>query len=461
MTKIVKIRLENFKAIDIKEMNFAGASAIITGGNNKGKTSFLRGLQDRIRFSRPQIKVRQGEKEGYGEMTLDDGTRFVWEFDDDKKDKLTMISPEGTKANVTKELGHQFFPPLFDIDKFLQSAPKDQIKQLQKIIGLDFTDVDKRYDEAYKVRYQKNEESERYRVKLSKMLKCDPVKPVDLELLHAKKADIKNRQDHERTRLNNLYAENKKKNDNAIAEWDKAKEQTNKDVAEHNIAVKSKLDALSRGRSAHNILADMGYDGEEVGLWLTKYSRDIPEPKTASNYYPERPQTPDPMPSRDTLDAIEKEIEAIDAEILSATETNQKAQRYSDYVAYIKEVDQAKEEADEANMLVQQIEDERKAMISGAEFPAGITISPDGFAILVDGLPLERDQLSTSKLYTAALRIAAMKLGEVKALHFDCSFLDKNSLREVYEWASAQDLQLLIERPDYDGGDIHYELIEA
>ena len=461
MTKIVKIRLENFKAIDLQEMTFGGCSAIITAGNNKGKTSFLRGLQDRVRFSRPQIKVRQGEKEGYGEMTLDDGTRFVWEFDDDKKDKLTMISPEGTKANVTKEIGHQFFPPLFDIDKFLQSAPKDQVKQLQKIVGLDFTDVDKRYDEAYKVRYQKNEEAERYRVKLSKMMKCDPVKSVDVEILNIKRREAKAKQDAERIRLNDLYTANKKKNDDALNEWDKAKEQTNKEVAEHNISVKSKIDALNRAKDSLRALSEIGYRGEEVPIFLSRYAKDIEQPKTASNYYPERPETPDPMPSRESLDTIEKEIEAIDAEIMAAQEVNQKAQRYTEYQSYIKEVEAAKDEADRANLAVQEIEAERKSMIAGAKFPDGITISSDGISILVDGLPLDRDQLSTSKLYTAALRIAAMKLGEVKSLHFDCSFLDNISLREVYDWAVSQDLQLLIERPDMAGGDIHYELIEA
>lgn len=34
------------------EADFKGCSAIVTGGNNKGKTSFLKGIVDRIRFIR-------------------------------------------------------------------------------------------------------------------------------------------------------------------------------------------------------------------------------------------------------------------------------------------------------------------------------------------------------------------------------------------------------------------------
>lgn len=461
MTKIIKMRLENFKAIELQEMNFNGCSAIITGGNNKGKTSFLRGLTERIRFDRPAIKVRQGATDGYGEMTLSNGDRFVWEFDDAKKDKLTLITSEGAKTSVTTDLGRQYFPPLFDIDKFLQSTPKDQVKQLQKIVGIDFTNVDKRYDEAYKLRYLRNEESERYRVKLSKMMKCDPVTPVDVELLNIERRKIKAKQDAERVKLNDLYLANKKANEEAIVAWEEAKGKIDKEVGEHNKKIANQSIKLEACRKAYNVLSDNGYTGTEVSQWLGDFNRSIKPGKNPLDLYPTRPETPDPMPDRKSLDAIEKEIEAIDANILSVTETNVKATKYKEYIDYIKEVNEAKTLAEEAAAAVMAIEEERKDMIAKANFPAGISISPDGFAILVDGFPLDRAQLSTSKLYTAALRIAAMNLGEVKCLYFDCSFLDKNSLRDVYEWAAAQDLQLLIERADYDGGDIEYQIIEG
>lgn len=93
-----------------------------------------------------------------------------------------------------------------------------------------------------------------------------------------------------------------------------------------------------------------------------------------------------------------------------------------------------------------------------SEFEADFKGCSEG--ITIDGLPLDRNQISTSKLYCAALRIASMNLGEVKTLYFDASFLDKNSLAEIEQWANENDLKLLIERPDFDGGEIKYELIE-
>lgn len=485
MTKIVKMRLENFKAIDIREMTFNGASAIITGGNNKGKTSFLRGLMDRIRFDRPKIKVHQGQKEGSGEMVLDSGEKFVWDFDDEGRDKLTFISQEGTKANVTKELGAKFFPKLFDIDRFIESTPADQVKQLQRIVGLDFTDIDKRADEAYKHRYRCNEESERYRVKLSQLMKCDPVTPVDVELLNIKRREAKASQDKERARLNEQYLANKKKNDDTLAQWEsdkyhidsnhdieiKAWEQKkmaiDKGIREHNDTRNEASAVISRSQDALEILVSKGYTGSEVRNWIAELIKSMPELKEAvyperpvKSAYPERPETPDPMPSREELDKLEKVIEAIDTEILAATDNNVKAKDYKDYVEYIKEVEAAKTAAVEAEEAYQVIMREKKEMIAGANFPAGISISSEPIGVTVDGLPLDRNQLSTSKLYTAALRIAAMNLGEVRALHFDCSYLDKNSLSEVNDWAVANDLQLLIERVDANGGEIQYTIIE-
>lgn len=40
------------------------------------------------------------------------------------------------------------------------------------------------------------------------------------------------------------------------------------------------------------------------------------------------------------------------------------------------------------------------------------------------------------------------------------SFLDKNSLQEIETWANQNDLQLLIERPDFEGGEIEYHILE-
>lgn len=425
MSKIQTIKITNFKAITDLEANFNGCTAIITGGNNKGKTSFLKGIVDRIRFVRPDVMVKKGEKEGRGELILDSGEKFVWEFDNSGKDKLTYITDQGRKS-VTKDLGSQFFPAVFDIDKFLQSTPKEQVKQLQAIVGLDFSQVDRRYQTAYDQRTELNRVAEIYRVKLEKMMNADKVDFVDVTKLRSNKEEEKNR-------LNTLYLDNKKQNETARKKYNDAKDAQANDRL-----------LITRCEDALSVLKGAGYSGKEVEKFIEEKVISIPEIK--------EPTYIEEMPDRSSLDKIE-------AELLAASETNAAAQKYQDYIDYKRETEEAKDKAEQADFIVKGIEDERKAMIESVKFPEGVTIGIDG--IMVDGFPLDKNQISTSKLYTSALRIASMNLGDVRTLYFDASFLDKITLAEIQEWANTNDLQLLIERPDFEGGDIKYELIEA
>jgi hypothetical protein len=445
MSKITRVKISNFKSIADFEADFKGATAIITGGNNTGKTSFLKGIPDRIKFIRPEVMVRNGEKEGSGEMILTTGEKFVWEFNEAGKDKLVLITSDGLKHSVTTELGRKFFPTTFDIDKFLQSPPKSQVKQLQMIVGLDFTDIDARYDKAYNYRTERNREAEIFHVKLSKLLKVDEVKPVDLTDLLVKK-------EAERSRLNALYLANKKVNDVSRADWHNEKERITQECIDHNKEQNTKQWRADVCKNALTVLINEGYAGNEVTEYIETIISSILPGKNASELYPTEPEYIREMPDQTTLDSI-------DAQIIEASKTNAAAQKYKEYIDLKTATEAAKDVAAQANEAVIAIEEERKQMIESVNMPEGITFGTDG--ILVDGLPLDRNQLSTSKLYTAALRIAAMNLGEVKTLYFDASYLDKNSLGEIEAWANKHDLQLLIERPDFDAGEMRYEIIET
>jgi hypothetical protein len=447
MSKIHKIKISNFKSIDEFEADFKGCTALVTGGNNSGKTSFLRGIPDRIRFIRPDLMVRNGEKEGKGEMVLTTGERFVWEFDNEGRDKLTLFTNDGLKQSVTKDLGTRFFPTVFDIDKFLQSSPKAQVKQLQAIVGLDFTDIDQRYDKAYNFRTERNRDAELYHAKLEKMLKCDPVEFVDL-------TDLQRQLTAEKERLNRQYQANKKSNDQLRDQWNKEKERINQECIDHNKEQVRRRQIFEQCKNAFRILTDNGFDGigTDADDFVKSLERDILPGKTASELYPKEPEYIAEMPDSTELDRINQQI-------IKASEINAAAQKYKEYIDHKKATEDAKDIARQADEAVRAIEEERKRMVESVHMPAGITFGTDG--ILVDGLPLDKNQISTSKLYCAALRIASMNLGEVKTLYFDASFLDRNSLAEIEQWAVQNDLQLLIERPDFDAGEMRYEIIET
>lgn len=442
MTRIKNITVSNLKALSDFTANFNGCTAIITGGNNKGKSSLLSALRDRLRGIKPELILKQGEKEGYYEMELTTGEKLRWEFNNTTAagEKLIFISEKNIKKALTKEIYLPYFPATFDVDKFLLNSATEQSKTLQKFVGIDFTDVDRRYQLAYDDRQSKNRLEHEERIKFQAMAMPEFIEAVLMETLLAEK-------DLAKKRFDELYQNNKAHNVKLRNDFNAAKEaaQSKYDAkCEEMRVINSKVE---NSRVYLKNLVELGYTGTEVEKWIETlpYQEVIKDIVTEPVYINELPD--------------DSEITAIDEKINSANETNRLAQIYTDWLTQKNKHLQAKDSADKADANVKAIEHERFEMIKSAKMPEGFSFSVDG--ILYNGLPFTREQLSSSGIYIAALKLAAMTLGEVKTLHFDASFLDKNSLSDIEKWANENDLQLLIERPDFEGGEIEYHILET
>lgn len=441
MSKVKTIRIHNMKSIGDFEANFNGCTAIVTAGNNMGKSTLLKSIPDRIRGEKPGIIVKQGETNGKGVMELTTGERFEWEVTAEGKEKLAFYTKEGFKAAVTKEIAGRFFPPVFDIDKFLQSSPKQQSLQLQKAVGIDFTDIDSRYQIAYNDRTLANSNRDSEIARLSAMGTPAKVEPITLESLTARKESV-------RAALNLQYTANVEANKQLENAWKAKCAQIQLDKSNYEAKVSDIAKHREEIHGAIAVLLSCGYENTP-NLYTWRDEAYILPPVKAFTL-PAEPTYVNPMPDRSELDAI-------DNEILAATDTNMKAQVYANYVAQLATVEAAKVKATESDAIVKQIEKERKELIASAKLPVGVEITPDG--ITVNGLPLDRSQISSSRIHITALQFALLNCGEVRTLYFDASYLDRNSLNEVNDWAKDNDLQLLIERPDFDGGDMKYELL--
>ena len=138
MSKIQKNRVVNLKALLEFEADFGttGATAIITGANNSGKSSFLRSLIDRLSNVRADVILKTGTTEGMQELTLTTGEQLIWEFNNKtaKGERLIFVTKDQggkeLKMSLTDEIARRFFPPSFDIDEFLHAQPKKQKKIL-------------------------------------------------------------------------------------------------------------------------------------------------------------------------------------------------------------------------------------------------------------------------------------------------------------------------------------------
>lgn len=398
--KVKKITVNNLKAISALTADFNGCTAIITGGNNKGKSSFLRSLPERLQGKKPKIIVKQNETEGFAEWELTDGSKFIWKFDTKTKkgESLTFVTKDGIKAAVTRGIAQRYFASSFDIDEFLIATPQKQIQILQRLVGLDFTELDAQYKHAYEDRTRLNTIANNERTKCVPIQNELPDATVDITALQAKIIDGN-------------------KHNQKVRQYEQ-----NKTTLEKNLANEKK-----KLKEIQNTIAFIEGD-------ITNYSNWLAE--------------------NQLLDVV-----VFDKQTKEAIELNEKIQANNAAKRQLQIVVSAENKAKAADKRVQVIVKQKQEKIQNAPVPDGFEFTET--AILYNDLPLSKEQQSSSNLYIAALKLASMNLGEVKTLYFDASTLDKNSLAEIETWANDNDLQLLIERPDFDGEDIQYIIRKA
>lgn len=399
MTKIKKITVSNLKAVSALTADFNGCTAIITGKNNSGKTSFLRALADRMRGIKSDLVVKKGEREGFYEMELTSGEKFIWEFKTGKE-KLTWVTEENIKTSVTKEISSYYFPKVFDVDRFLTDTPKEQRATLEKIAGIDFTDINRNYAGAFEERTfanRKLKEEEARLIQFETHWKKDRTDTRQLEL------DIAGIGEHN-LRFKTVITQ--------IQEKRKDLEGTIIEITE----LESKLVAAKTKQVELQTKIDKGV------LWAAEEKN---KPK---------------------LNGVE-----LNEKLVDIMQNNTAVDRQQAY-------DKAVKNSAEAEKAVQKVQQDKIDALKSSSLPEGFEFTDDG--IMYNGFPFNRQQLSSSGVYIGALKLAALGLGEVKTLHFDASYLDKNSLAEIEKWAAENNLQLLIERPDFEGGEISYEIVQ-
>lgn len=442
MSKVKRITVSNFKAIEHQNIDLNGCSAIVVAANDKGKSSLLKGLFDRMAGTKAAKVVRDGQTDGTYEMELTTGEKLLWQFSEGEKgfkEKLTYITEKDIKTSLTTELRNKFAPATFDVDEFLAATPAAQRKTLQDLAGLDFTIIDAKYDTAYKERTAANT-----RAADAKTLFESQVAPAKVEKIDT--AALSNEKEKIRTELNNQYLANKKKNDDARVVWNNGVDKFHNDVQKWNEDGQAKNDLIQTCTELMDALYVKGYAGKEVEQFIDSLPVGLPHTFTKPGEPTYIQELPDNKPMVD-----------IEEKITSAIEQNKNADLYTSWLSLQSKVVDSKNLALEADKKVQAITRERLDLIKTANMPEGFAFTDD--SITYNGLAFTREQLSSSGIYIASLKLGSMKIGEIRTLHFDASFLDNKSLSDIEAWAATQDLQLLVEQPDRAGGEITYELL--
>lgn len=396
--KIKRIHVKNVKAIIDQEINLNGATAILMGGNNKGKSTLLTALKDRLLKMKADQIVRRGETEGLYEMELLNGDIISWELSTKTKagEKLTLITKDGTKTSVIADIIKWFSPSSFNIDKFLNESPAAQRKTLEKLLGLDFAALDEQYAKAVEERKDANRDVERIEVTY-KGLYVDETLPKEIAPTEELEKELLGVETHnEKYRL--------------LTEQEKSLLATRKRLEEELAAVNIKLAELD----------EKLFDAQT-------------QPKS------------------------QEYVNELTEKLRVAKESNVKIVANNRLREALKSLEVLKDTAHNKDIAVKDILKAKDDMIRAAKMPEGFSFGEEG--INYNGFPLSNQQLSSSAIYIAALKLASIQVGNVRFLHFDASMLDNKSLDEVRKWAEGEDIQLGIELVSRDSSEISYELL--
>jgi len=443
--RVREIKVRNYKAIEEEHLVLPdGCSCLIIGPNDSGKSSLLQGLFRRFGGVIPKNPVRDGAEDGEYEITFDNNEFIRWIFSKKGKEKLYFETgnhiPKST--GVLKHIGKKYFGAQFDIDVFLSAPPKKQSKILSDLIGVDFGDVDARYDAAYSDRAT----ARKYASSLEARIPERPT-PVDCpDLDKAKEAlqAVRNENDAAKSRW---VSKNQDHRERIIED--------NNDIraAKDNVAAAERtIDALAQtcGRTIPGCGDTYGkfIDIDGLNSLIDSSKRLITEEMELTNI---------PWPVSINETDFRAAFETAEAQM---TAFHKYEAAKSDRDMAIEMADNAKEELRLWQADLDCIKEEKQAMIESATLPDGFAFSNDG--LLYNGFQLLKSEQSSSALVIAALKLALLSMGEVRTMCFDAATLDNQSLRAVNQWAEENDLQLLIEIPSREDDEkIRYEFLEG
>jgi hypothetical protein len=453
MAKINKAFVKNIKNIDEFEADLNGATAYIVGGNTKGKTTFCSFLINRLMGDKPDADVLKDKaKNGEASIKTNDGAEFRYTISPSGSEKIVYVYPNGNEVRATKEIINKYLPnKFFDINKFVTATPKEKIYILTKALGIDITEEQKRINDLIPVR------EERYRQKKAKQSLYEEFKAYldmplinSIEELKAKKRGIIESYQKTVEEINKINKEIEDRNKKRIEQEKLKIDEYNENIKKIEQDIENLRNIYANIQKLHckddlTIVSDVI---KNKGMELKELLNKMGGYKTLKIEEIEGLEKQKEIPPMPNLAEIDAQISMFEDKL----ENRRKAEMYK------KEFDESILAYEYICKEIEVLENKIKEKLQAVKLPREIKITAEG--VFFKNLPVDEKHLSKSELYIVSLMLSSVNLKELRTLYFDCSPLDKNSMAAVLKWANENDLQLLIEKPDFDGGELRFEIIE-
>lgn len=436
--KISKITVDNFKAIISNELPLNGCSIIVTAKNDAGKTSLLRGMIDRFRGLKPEFPVNKNADKGTYLMELSNGEKIEWRFTE-KSEQINLYTSNGMKitSGVISYLADKYFGKQFSINDFLKKSDTDKTKYLLDTLSIDVSEIDKKYKEKYDERTNLNRD-----LKNTKGLNLTQPVQVEKPNIDSLAKELENANSQNSAAMKK-WEEDNEKHKTALMDFNNKQIESDRNYEKAQALLKTTNELFDR-------LFELGYTD--------------PKPKNIYDFLNgikkgEERKELDYLPKPDLINTDEIRTKINEANRLEILYNNYERD-VQDFNKWQTNISNLEKEIEAINKDLSDLKEEKDNLLKTAKIPEEFTITDEGNLLYKD-LPLSESQTSTSGLYIAALKLGRLGLGQLQTMHFEASALDKENLEKILIWAEKENLQLLIERPDYDGnGEITYRLIE-
>lgn len=406
--KIVKLEAENVKRLRAVSIEPDGSTVVIRGNNAQGKSSVL----DAIAFALggksliPAKVIREGEKEAVVRLDLD-GLTIERRWTSNDKSVLEVRAADGTKVTSPQAMldglvGRLSFDPL----AYLTMPPGKQLEALQKLVGLDFRELDESRKKAYDERTEVNRKVNHATVLLEPLRIFTDIEPVSIAALSEQVATLSQRRAEEQDagrRLQRLAGEKK--------------------------------EAASRVVRQEKLLADLR---AQVERETARYSELAMEA--------ERVEKTDTTALEELANhEIETigELDSVKSDIRNAEAINEKARKVLERKKLEKTLADHEGESYALTKTIEKIDSKKLAMIEAAKFPVpGLSFSETG--VIYNGQPFE--QSSQAEKLRVSLGMGLALNPQLKVLLIrDASLLDETNMALVAKMAHDAGAQVWLE----------------
>lgn len=449
-TKIKKSTIRNIKSIDEFTAELNGATAYIIGGNTKGKTTFIRFLFNRLSSSKTNDSsvLKDKEKEGITEIEMTDGSKFQYIIQPNDKEKLIYVTNENIPVKATRDIIEKYIAKPFDIDKFLNMMPKEKVSYMLKIFDVNIDDLKTKLNDLNSQKKIYADLVNKKKVLLDNLQYVEK-EVVDPSPLYEEKRRILDE-------YNKATEEIREKNKKLREEYNNKYNELFQKLLLYNNEVNNRKREKADLETCINILSSYKDKYSTIVTQLKEHWESIivGKEKTVEQlkeYMGEFKEIELPPYPTGKINEIEKKIQEIE-------EQNKQVNKKQEYEILLNDYNNAVKVLNDVEQEIISVNEEIRKSLLNIALPKPLSIDLNN--IYYDNRPIDKEHLSTAELYIASLLLSSINLKELRVAYFDCSPLDKESMKLVIDFAKEKDIQLLIEKPDYDAGELRYEIVE-